>query len=745
MKLSGIRILFGLALLISWSHSSLAEKGSQPTPKVKWLEISPHYFRTVVFVPVLPSARPVNTFFDSPSFEGKILIRDSSGAPRFKLPPGPVYKAGPLHIPTPADVQTADIYIQDGSETSIAVNYEDDNNLVACYNTAWSFIPDIPHSNSTDGNISWTSRTFPDGIDIYTGYPFDPWVNAGNAAGEFYSTLIRHSVPSGQSRCIIGKSIDGGQSFSLFYENALSEDIFQDREMVDIDRTTLRGGGTGTTHDDKVYLCYDEWTSIAFTNYLGSYLQVISPSGSALTKVNLTAAGGIQFQPVAGITDGTFYLLSRSLSPSGNNVNVTAHFHQITNGGAGPNTFAKSSIPWVHAGQRFGTTSRVGVNGHRMDRTGFLDIDRSTGPRRGYLYYIYNPNPNPDDSPLDQRDVGIALSTNGVTSWSSALIPTAPGKTQYFPMLDVDEEGWLHVAYYQNDTGSVDGGVLEASSANLYYTLSYDGGSNWSNPVQINSPGNALDYEDPAPDRAFSSYYVIGDYQQLRAVNTDTTKKVYVLWSHYDKDRTYAFVGDSPDRVYCTTLEYSFNAVAPTITLFSPNGGEIWQIDSLHTISWSASDNDSIASVELRLDRGNDGTYEELIANVSGNPGQFDWTVTGPLALQARVQAIAHDTSGNSDSDESDSSFLIGCLAKPGDANASDTYTLADPIAIVNYVFNKPGCAPTPLCWLSNLLCRGAWDASGTVTLGDAIRGVNYIFNKPGGPWNALPVGVCCL
>ena len=85
------------------------------------------------------------------------------------------------------------------------------------------------------------------------------------------------------------------------------------------------------------------------------------------------------------------------------------------------------------------------------------------------------------------------------------------------------------------------------------------------------------------------------------------------------------------------------------------------------------------------------------------------------------------------------------CAAKPGDANASGTYTLGDAIAIVNYIFSKPGCVPLPTCWLSGLLCRGDWNGSGTVTLADAIRAVNYVFNKPGGPWNALPVGLCCL
>jgi len=87
----------------------------------------------------------------------------------------------------------------------------------------------------------------------------------------------------------------------------------------------------------------------------------------------------------------------------------------------------------------------------------------------------------------------------------------------------------------------------------------------------------------------------------------------------------------------------------------------------------------------------------------------------------------------------------IYCLGKPGDANASGTYSLSDVIAIVNYIFNKPGCTPQPQCWISSLLCRGDWNGSGTVSLSDVIQAVNYIFNKPNGPWNALPVGLCCL
>jgi len=119
-----------------------------------------------------------------------------------------------------------------------------------------------------------------------------------------------------------------------------------------------------------------------------------------------------------------------------------------------------------------------------------------------------------------------------------------------------------------------------------------------------------------------------------------------------------------------------------------------------------------------------------------GDPSQYPVWVSGRLSDHPGL---------NLTYDREMAALSSGCLAIPGDANASNTYSLADIIAIVNYIFNKPGCTPTPLCWLSNLLCRGDWDGSSTITLSDVIRGVNYIFNKPGGPWNAIPVGVCCL
>jgi hypothetical protein len=317
--------------------------------------------------------------------------------------------------------------------------------------------------------------------------------------------------------------------------------------MSDIDRTTALGGGTGTTHDGKVFLCFDDYGPNG-VGYAYSVLQTVSAAGALLSELNIstsTTFRGSQMQPVAGIVDGQCFVITRAAS--GTPGQALATLHEINPTG---NTFNRSTITFNHVGQQLGTSGRWGLNGHRLDSGPFMDIDRTNGARRGRLFVITARNPNPTNSTLDQGDLYLSYSTNNGTSWVSAVIPgQAAGKTQFFPMLDVDDNGFVHVAYYQNESG-----VLNSPSANLYYTFSTDGGTTWAAPVQLNSAVNTLDYEFPPPDRSAAEYYLVGDYAQIKTYGTGSGTTAYVLWTSYDKDRTNTTVGNKRERGICTTI-----------------------------------------------------------------------------------------------------------------------------------------------------------------------------------------------
>jgi hypothetical protein len=485
-----------------------------------------------------------------PSFGGKVLPR---------LPDGTL---GPLRsVPEALSVQPqsppvtttgGDVFLADGSEEAVGVNPFNGRDLVAVYNQGYSNTSRM--KTSVDGNATWTTGTFPNGAGNFSGYTYDPWAVPGNGNGILFSSLIRTSSVSGSTAAhvVVARSSDGGVSWPRFYEATRSG--MDDREMFDVDRSPVLGGGSGSTHDGKIYLDYDLYDATGA--YRATYFQAVSSGGVPLLEIQVsdsTANGfdGFQIQPVAGIADGQVYLMGNGVSVDG--LTYAVVFHEVTGGGTSL-LRDKAFFTFSPAGRLLGTSGRIGLNGHRLNGPS-MDIDRSSGRRRGALYVVTDRNPNPPDPSLDQGDVYLSISTDGGSTWSSAPIPgQAAGKTQYFSMIDVDDDGWIHVAYYQNETGSVDGGVLNAGAANVYYTVSSDGGLTWAPHTRVNDLADTLNLFDPPQDLSVVDYYMIGDFAQVQAGFVSGTRVAYVCFTGYDKTRDDVHQNQKRERVICTTV-----------------------------------------------------------------------------------------------------------------------------------------------------------------------------------------------
>ncbi len=98
---------------------------------------------------------------------------------------------------------------------------------------------------------------------------------------------------------------------------------------------------------------------------------------------------------------------------------------------------------------------------------------------------------------------------------------------------------------------------------------------------------------------------------------------------------------------------------APVVNLTSPNGGESWAAGSVQNITWTATDNIAVATVDIALSTNGGTTFPTALATAIANSGTFSWNVPVTLTSTARIRVIARDGSNNIGSDSSSTNFSI--------------------------------------------------------------------------------------
>ena len=83
--------------------------------------------------------------------------------------------------------------------------------------------------------------------------------------------------------------------------------------------------------------------------------------------------------------------------------------------------------------------------------------------------------------------------------------------------------------------------------------------------------------------------------------------------------------------------------VTPTVALTSPVGGELLVPGASHEITWAASDDVGVDSVDLLYSIDNGVTFPGTIAFGEPNDSRFSWTVPFEITAEAVVKVVAHD------------------------------------------------------------------------------------------------------
>lgn len=104
---------------------------------------------------------------------------------------------------------------------------------------------------------------------------------------------------------------------------------------------------------------------------------------------------------------------------------------------------------------------------------------------------------------------------------------------------------------------------------------------------------------------------------------------------------------------------FSIDSAAPTITLSSPNGGEILRAGQLQTIAWVSADSHLAASSTVLEYSINNGSSWTTIVSNQATTGSYSWIIPAVDSTQVLVRASVSDQAGHITSDSSNSGFTI--------------------------------------------------------------------------------------
>lgn len=251
--------------------------------------------------------------------------------------------------------------------------------------------------------------------------------------------------------------------------------------------TTVTFPGS-TTSSDKNLSATDDAPSSAF--YGRSYTVYTEFGGANVNRIvsTYTTNGGVSWSTVAPVSP---------VAVAGSN-----YFHQGADIKCGPNGevyvvwtcadadispytedslgFAKSTnggVSWTiatnHAANVNGNRTFNMLNGIRVAGFPRIDVDRTCGPRAGWIYVVVGEK-NPGVAG-DISDIVLYRSSNGGTSWLTGVRVNQDafgnGKKQYMSAVRVDESGGVNVVYYDTRNTATN------DSSEVYLSRSTDGGA----------------------------------------------------------------------------------------------------------------------------------------------------------------------------------------------------------------------------------------------------------------------------
>ena len=362
-------------------------------------------------------------------------------------------------------------------ETWVTVNPNDPTNIVAASNNTRYNHGGVGYKMAayytTDGGNNWGISTTPSNLGLYINAPaqggltnFDPGVAFDTKGNVYYSygfAQVGDDNSSNDNGVFVSKSTNGGKTWTTpipiaLENNGSSTQAFNDRYSIASDVNE------NSPYKDRVYVTWQRFKSNPGVMF--SYTKNENESWSPLVKLSGSTYNTQAPMPAVG-PDGEVYVAWRQ---SAQNQTTKMIFQKSTNGGQTWWPSAKTVMTIKNLGTVNSESHRNVLPDKQQIRVSsnpFIAVDRSNGPRRGWIYMVTSGNDNSNNP-----HAFLIRSTDGGNTWTNPQIidDNDNGTDVFFPSIAVDPvTGMVSIFYYssQNDKNNkgVDG----------YVAVSFDG------------------------------------------------------------------------------------------------------------------------------------------------------------------------------------------------------------------------------------------------------------------------------
>jgi len=453
-------------------------------------------FATLALALVLATlALPYTEFYWEWHMEGKAKVREESGANAAtinlsSIRPVTIQPAGPggftaqtrMGFSVDNEWEPAIATDKFGHAYILYPQYGGVPGCAACYS------PTMILQISSDHGSNWGSPTIMYPAGETTGQ-WDAQLSVDPVDGK---TVYASWLQNGKSDIVVAKSINYGATWTV---------VTADHTNAGTDKPILAVRG------QNVYVSYDHTQTayVAYSHDGGATFTEVKVNQNA--KLGWSLGGGGTVTPNGNI----FFSWAGYEQNGGAKGNVNLYISKSTDGGAtwSTKTIDVSKAPpdcsafacgWAFLGAQATMTSDTSGNLYALWNAGSVD----KGPERIYF----------------------SKSTDGGTTWSAkADVSTAPAGTHHgFPAIAATGNGNVRIAWM--DARAANGGM---DKWNVYYRSSTNGGSNWTNEVDLSTyvAGSTYIFTD-------GFRFPFGDYFEMDIDEQGTSHLVWGEGYSYD-------------------------------------------------------------------------------------------------------------------------------------------------------------------------------------------------------------------